>query len=88
MTCNQSLSKAMIRDDNDTIRWQLLPHCMTDWGKITKVYGNDSELTLHIDGNVYVGQFYYFIFGFIRDPRFVVPVSKKTTAFEYQPSKN
>ena len=88
MTLQKSLSATMIQDDNDTIRWQRLPHSMTDWGKITKVYGNDSELTLHLDGHIYVGQFIYYIFDFIRDPRFVVPVSKKVTAFQVQPSKN
>ena len=88
MTYNQSLSKAMIRDDNDTARWNQIPHCMTDWGKITKVYQNDSVKYSHLKGHILGGHFYYFMFDFQQDPRLVVPVSMKTTAFEFQPSKN
>ena len=59
-----------------------------DWGKITKVHRLNSELMLHLDGHTYVGKFYYFTFTFQRDPRFIVKVSEKTTAFEVYPSKN
>ena len=88
MTLQKSLSKAMIRDDNDTARWNQIPHCMTDWGKITKVYQNDSVKYSHLKGHILGGHFYYFMFDFQQDPRLVVPVSMKTTAFEFQPSKN
>ena len=88
MTYSQSLSEAMINDDNDTIRWQNLPHCMTDWSGKIKLYMSEVYFITHLDGHVIEGQFWYYAFSFYQDPRFVVPVSKKTTAFEMQPSKN
>ena len=88
MTLQKSLSATMIQDDNDTARWNQIPHCMTDWGKITKVYRMDSMKFLHLKGHVLVGHFYYVLFDFQQDSRFVVPISMKTTAFNVQPSKN
>ena len=86
MTLQSSLSESLIKDENDTVRWQNIPHSMTDWGKILKVYRADSELMLHLDGYWLMGQFYFFMFDFQHDLRF--EVSEKTTAFEFQPSKN
>ncbi len=88
MTLQKSLSDTMIQDDNDTIRWQLLPHCMTDWSGKIKLYMSEVYLITLLDGHLIEGQFWYYAFSFYQDLRFVVPVSKKTTAFEFQPSKN
>ncbi len=88
MTLQKSLSDTMIQDEKDVIRWQLLPHCMTDWSGKIKLYMSDVYFITILDGNILEGQFWYYAFSFYQDPRFVVPVSKKTTAFEFQPSKN